>query len=284
MPQVTAKDKATASGTVEAELCFIVPQLKKPVFQSAAYTGGDPKIFFEVETRTVEITDIRNNSMQPTIEREGFELMVSPTAVADLNSDAAVANAYYPEIEALLKKRFGATRVAIFDATRRSDSGTGAPNPDGRRGPATRIHVDYTQKSGPQRLKDTVGVGEAERLLASGARVIQVNVWRSIKGPVLRAPLAVADASTIAKSELIATDQVFPDRVGEIYHLAYGPGQRWYYASEMKREEVLLIAGWDSTNPDGSRCAAHGAFQLPNQDRKAPPRESIEIRTFVIIE
>jgi hypothetical protein len=254
------------------------------VFQSAAYTGGDPKIFFKVENHVVRITDMRKIPVQPSIECEGFEFVTFPTAVADLNDDDAVVNRYYPEIDGLLKKRFGATRVVIFDATRRSDSGAGATNPDGRRGPATRVHVDYTQKSGPQRLKDTVGVTDAERLLTSGARVIQVNVWRPIKGPVLRAPLAVADASSIARHELVATDQVFPDRVGEIYHLAYGPGQRWYYASEMKREEVLLIAGWDSTDPDGSRCAPHGAFQLPNQDPTAPARESIEIRTFVIIE
>lgn len=280
MPQ----DTAIAPGTVEAALCFIVPQAEKPVFQSAAYTGSDPKIFFKVENRTVKIADIRNSATQPTIERKGFELLRSSTAVTDLNSDEEVANAYYPEIEALLKKRFGASRVVIFDATRRSDSGTGAANPDGRRGPAVRVHVDYTQKSGPQRLKDTIGEAEAKRLFEGGARVIQVNVWRPIKGPVLRSPIAMADASSIAKEELVATDQVFPDRVGEIYHLAYSPGQRWYYASEMQRDEVLLIAGWDSTDPEGSRCAAHGAFHLTNQDPDSPPRESIEIRTFVIIE
>ena len=269
---------------VKAELCFIVPQAEKPVFQSAAYTGGDPKVFFAIENRAVAITDLRTSPSKPSIEREGFELLHAPTEVADLNSDEAVESAYYPEIETLLKERFGASRVAIFDATRRSDNGTGAANPDGRRGPAVRVHVDYTQKSGPQRLQDTIGVPEAKRLLERGSRVIQVNVWRPIKGPVQRAPLAVADASSIAKDELVATDQVFPNRVGEIYHLAYGPEQKWYYASRMERDEVLLIAGWDSTDPTGSRCAPHGAFQLPDQDPAAPPRESIEIRTFVIIE
>ena len=144
MPQ----GSADTPSIVEAELCFIVPQAEKPVFQSAAYTGGAPKIFFEIENRAVTITDLRKSPTQPSIEREGFELLRAPTAVADLNSDEAVENAYYPEIEALLKKRFGAVRVAIFDATRRSDSGTGAANPDGKRGPATRVHVDYTQKSG----------------------------------------------------------------------------------------------------------------------------------------
>ena len=189
MPPITTIDTATAPATVAAALCFIVPQAEKPMFHSAAYTGGDPRIFFKVEDRTVKITDIRKIPVQPCIEHEGFELVVSPTAVADLNNDDAVLSVYYPEIEALLKKRFGAIRIAIFDATRRSDSGAGAANPDGRRGPAVRLHVDYTQKSGPQRLKDTVGIADAERLLASGARVIQVNVWRPIKGPVQRARL-----------------------------------------------------------------------------------------------
>ena len=36
-------------------------------------------------------------------------------------------------------------------------AGSGAANPDGFRGPATRVHVDYTPKSGPQRAKDSLG-------------------------------------------------------------------------------------------------------------------------------
>ena len=195
---------------------------------------------------------------------------------------ASGADAFQQQM--LLKKRFGVSRIEIFDATRRSDSGNGANNPYGARGPATRVHVDYTAKSGPQRLKDTVGAEEGERLLASGARIIQVNVWRPITGPVQRAPLALADASSITKDDLVATDQVFPDRVGEIYHLAHSPKHRWYFASEMKRDEAFLIKGWDSKDPNGSHFAPHGAFQLPNQDPAAPPRQSIEIRTFVIIE
>lgn len=281
MPQDTVRARV---GAVEAPLSFIVPQDKKPEFHSAAYTGTVPRIFFEIEDRTVKIADVRELPAPAEFDREGFELLNSPTAVEDLNSDEAVTNEYYPEIVAMLKTRFGASRVEIFDATRRSDSGPGADNPDGARGPATRVHVDYTAKSGPQRLKDTVGEAEGERLLASGARIIQVNVWRPIKGPVQRAPLALADASSISKDDLIATDQVFPDRVGEIYHLVHRDRHRWYFASEMTRDEAFLIKGWDSKDPNGSHFAPHGAFQLPDQDPAAPPRESIEVRTFVIIE
>ncbi|MGH7189181.1 MAG: CmcJ/NvfI family oxidoreductase, partial [Acetobacteraceae bacterium] len=222
---------------VQAGLTFITPSGKKPVFESATYTGTVPRVLFETERHVVTIEDLRPLASGFTLERQGFALRRSPTEVADLYDDRAVENLYYREVEALLRSAIGASRVIIFDATRRSDAGTGASNRDGLRGPASRVHVDYTEKSGPQRLKDLLGEAEATRLLASPARIIQLNVWRPIKGPIARSPLALADASSIRPADLIATDQIFPDRVGEIYHLAYHPGQRWYYAPGMTRDE-----------------------------------------------
>ncbi|MBV8574126.1 MAG: hypothetical protein JOZ58_03675 [Acetobacteraceae bacterium] len=83
--------------------------------------------------------------------------------------------------------------------------------------------------------------------------------------------------------DLIATDQVFPDRVGEIYHLAYHPSQRWYYAPQMTPDEILLIKGWDSLDDGRTRFTPHGAFELPDTPEDAPARESIEVRTLGII-
>lgn len=79
--------------------------------------------YFEVEDRVVRIADVRQKATPAEFDREGFELLTRPTVVDDLNDDAAVEDAYYPEIKALLKERFAASRVVIFDATRRSDSG-----------------------------------------------------------------------------------------------------------------------------------------------------------------
>lgn len=268
---------------VRGALSFIRPQNTKPVFHSSALTGGIPEIFFAVEEHTVPIRDMREIADTLSIDREGFELLRHTTAVEDLYDDAAVHNQYYPEIEALLRHRFDADRVVIFDVTRRSDDGTGARNRDGLRGPARRVHVDYTLKSGPQRVKDILGESEAQRLATSGAHIIQVNAWRPIRGPVQRAPLALADASSIRPEELIATDQVFPDRVGEIYHLVHAPSQRWYFAPQMTPDEVLLIKGWDSQEDGRARFTPHGAFELPDTDESAPPRESIELRALVIV-
>ena len=269
---------------VSAALTFITPSATKPVFHSAALTGGAPKVFFDTERHTVRIRDMRPFADALSLDREGFELRRHATAVADLYDDAALESVYYPEIEALLRAVTGATRVVVFDATRRSDGGTGARNRDGLRGPASRVHVDYTEKSGPQRVRDLLGETEAARLAAKGARVVQINVWRPIRGPVERSPLALADASSVRREDLVATDQVFPDRVGVIYHLAHRPGQRWYYAPHMTPDEVLLIKGFDSLTDGRARFTPHGAFDLPDTPMDAPARESIEVRTLVVIE
>ena len=280
----SAPSRAPAGADVVASLTFIVPQDAKPVFHSTALTGGTQKLFFETESIEVPIADMRPLSHELSIDREGFELLRHTTEVADLYDDAAIENLYYPEIEALLNTRFGADRTVVFDATRRSDGAEGAPNPDGLRGPALRVHVDYTVKSGPQRIADILGEDEAERLAKDGARIVQVNVWRPISGPVRRSPLALADASSIGAGELIATDQVFPDRIGEIYQLAHAPTQRWYYAPEITPDEVLLIKGWDSIDDGRARFTPHGAFSFAETPADAPPRESIEVRALVVIE
>ncbi|MGD1880435.1 MAG: CmcJ/NvfI family oxidoreductase [Kiloniellaceae bacterium] len=265
-------------------LTFILPQAEKPVLLSAAATGGAPRHLFQTEERQVAIQDMRPLAEWFSLDREGFALRRAPTAVADLYDDDALAQHYIPETEAFLKRELGATRVVIFDATRRSDDGKGAANRDGARGPASRVHVDYTAKSGPRRVKDLLGEDEAARLAAAGARIQQVNVWRPIRGPVERSPLTLADAASIRPEDLVATDQLFPGRVGEIYHLAYHPAQRWYYAPRMTRDEVLLIKGWDSLDDGRARFTPHSAFRLPQQRADAPPRESIELRSLVVTE
>jgi len=269
---------------ISASLNFIRRQEQKPVFHSSALTGSKPKYLYETEAHSVTISDMREIADDLSIDREGFELLHHSTAVADLYDDDAVERTYFPEIEALLSRKFGASRVVVFDVTRRSDAGAGAKNPEGLRGPASQLHVDYTAKSGPQRVKDILGEAEAARLTAAGARIIQINVWRPIRGPVERSPLALADASSTRQEDLIATDQIFPDRVGEIYNVAHAPSQRWYYAPRMTPNEVLLIKGWDSLDDGRARFTPHSAFNTPEMRENTSVRESIEVRTLVVIE
>ena len=152
--------------SVIAPLKFMRPQATKPRFLSSALTGGAAELLFETDAVDVQINDMRLFADDLSIDHEGFALVQHPTNVIDLYDDAQVQAKYHPEIQGLLKRELGAGRVVIFDTTRRSDDGQGAANADGRRGPASRIHVDYTEKSGPVRLADVVGGEEAQRLAA----------------------------------------------------------------------------------------------------------------------
>ena len=283
-PEQAAKAANPDLDGVQALLTFIVPQDTKPYFKSSALTGGSPEVFFKSEEREVTIRDMRPLASGLSMDRHGFELHSHRTQVEDLFDDEQVDAIYDPEIEALLKRVTGADRVVVFDHTRRSDAPEGAANRDGARGPATRVHVDYTVKSGPVRARDALGAEAVNRVLNSGGRIVQINVWRPISAQVNRSPLALADAGSVLMEELVATDQIFPDRIGEIYQLAHAPEQRWYWAPGMKREEVLLIKGWDSLDDGRARFTPHGAFQLPEQNPLTPPRESIEVRTYLIFE
>jgi hypothetical protein len=140
------------------------------------------------------------------------------------------------------------------------------------------VHGDYTVRSGPQRVRDLMGA-EAEPLLRG--RVSIVNLWRPIRGPLLDAPLAVTDATSLADRDLIAADLIYPDRRGEYYLVASNPAHRWLYASAMEQSEALLFKSYDSRTDGTARFVAHSAFIDPTTPADAPLRESIELRALV---
>jgi hypothetical protein len=234
------------------------------------------------ETRRVPIYDMRPIAGAISLDREGFELIGHKSAVRDFWNEEEVRSVYYPEAERLLMDVLGASRVFIFDHTMRRhvvgthDRAKGAP-----RQPSNGVHVDHTAKSGPQRIRDFLGE-EAEELLKGRAQVI--NVWRPIKGPLRDWPLTVCDASTVAPEDLVASDLVYRDRVGETYGVRFNDDHRWYYVSEMQPDEALLLKCFDSETDGRARFMPHTAFADPTVPEDAMPRESIELRTFVFHE
>jgi hypothetical protein len=91
----------------------------------------------------------------------------------------------------------------------------------------------------------------------------------------------VCDAQTIAPGDLIATDLVYRDRVGEVYSVRYSAAYEWYYYPRLKRDEALLIKTYDSLENGTARFSAHSAFEDPTSSPDASPRESIEVRALV---
>jgi hypothetical protein len=110
--------------------------------------------------------------------------------------------------------------------------------PTGVREPVRYVHNDYTSWSGRRRVTDHLEPEHAAERLRGRHAVI--NVWRPIGGPVEEAPLAVCDARSIAPRDLIPTDLVYPDRVGEVYSMTYNPGVN---TAAGARDEGRLGAG-----------------------------------------
>jgi hypothetical protein len=141
------------------------------------------------------------------------------------------------------------------------------------------VHVDHTDRSGPQRVRDLLG-GDAEELLRGRSQVI--NLWRPILNEPLRdAPLAVCDSRTLAMDDLVPSDLVYRERVGETYSVKYSPAHEWYYAPEMRRDEALLLKIADTKKDISARFMPHTSFTDPTTPADAEPRQSIELRTLV---
>jgi hypothetical protein len=264
---------------VAAGLRYLEPTSEKPRSLEFDPPPGVPQTTAVYREHTVEIRDVRPVAATLSLEDEGFQLLTAPTSVTDFDDEEAIRTRYYAETVSLLEELTGASRVVVFDHTIRrripgaADRGTGIP-----RQPVPRVHNDYTLKSGPQRVRDLLG-DEADALLQKRFSVI--NVWRPIRGPVQDSPLAVTDARSVAQHDLVATDLVYRDRMGEIYYVKFNPEHRWFYAPAMRSDEVMLIKCYDSVADGRARFVPHSAFVDPTTPRGAAPRQSIELRTLV---
>ncbi len=211
-----------------------------------------------------------------SLDREGFILVKHETLVHNFYDEQEVCSVYYRETEELVKRTSGAKRVLVFDHTlRAADESTRQIK--NISGPVRNAHNDYTEWSGPQRLRDLLPQ-EADELMEHRFAVVQT--WRPINNTVQREPLAIADARSIGTEELIPSARVYPNRRGEVYHLTFNPRHRWYYFPEMQRNEAMVFKCYDSAKDGRARWTAHCAFDDPASPTDAPPRESIEMRTL----
>ena len=271
----------TEPAGVEARLTYLAHADQTPVTYASQPRGGLSQRQGDYADYRVRLNDGRAIAAKLSLDRQGFLLARHETGVADFYDDDAVRSAYYPEVERLVADVTGASRVVIFDHTRRADGG-GVADAKAERAPARIIHNDYTEKSGPQRVRDLFDADEAADLLSR--RFAQINVWRPIKGPVKRSPLGLADAQSIAAHDLVKIDLVYDDRVGENYHLVHNPDHLWFYFPDMETDEAVLIKGYDSATDGRARFTPHTAFEDPTSAADAPPRESIEVRTLAFFD
>lgn len=266
-------DADTRPRFVETTMAYIVPGDEKPVSATVGAGRSEHTHTGAYRDQCVRVENGRGREGDFDIEREGFRLAPAPTKVKDFYDEDEVRAVYYPELEALVKRETGCDRVYIFDHTRRAGDEETRVGRDVK-GPVRHVHNDYTEWSGPQRVRDLLP-DEAEDLLKRRVQVVQV--WRAVRGPIMASPLGICDARSIAPQDLIATERRYAHRVGEIYHVAHNPAHKWFYFPQMTRDEALVFKCYDSRK-DVARFTVHSAFTDPTSAPDASPRESMEAR------
>ncbi len=267
--------------SVQALLYYLLPTAEKPVNYTYDPPEGVPRNSGTSVAYEVPIYNARSIAADLSVDREGFALLDQHTAVKDFYDDDEVRRVYYPEAEQWLKEVTGAARVIVFDHVVRNAQRS-QPGQNNIREPARRVHNDFTANSGYTRgrlVLNQIGEKDPEALLRQRFSII--NIWRAIANPIQESPLALSDARSIAPTDWVASDLVYRDRVGETYSITYNPSHQWFYFPQMHRNEALLIKCFDSDETGIARFSAHTSFDDPTSPTNAPPRESIELRTFV---
>lgn len=163
--------------------------------------------------------------------------------------------------------------------------------------PARGMHIDYTLTG----LRETIrhcradfaeaGAAHLAALDANdgsrGPRVAAYSVWRPLK-PVTRDPIAVLDFKTATPAKWKPFDYRSTGYRGDFLLEACAINapdedeeQDWYYVSEQKPDEVLLIKFADSESEVDPKVAAgcgHGSPAIVGQ--QGDTRESIESRVL----
>ena len=228
------------------------------------------------ELRPMNIRNGRALAGELSLDENGFVFIEHQTRVTDFFDPEQLKGVYYPELERLIQDVSGASRVVLFDHTLRSGDES---EREARlvREPVLSAHNDYTEWSGPQRVRDILP-DEAEDLLQRRFAIIQV--WRAINQPIQANPLALADAKSIAFEDFLLAERRYPDRVGQTYRLMYNPNHRWFYFPKMRRDEALVFKVFDSVKDGRARFTPHTSFEDPQSPPHAPPRQSIEARAL----
>ena len=274
---VQIAEQIASPKTLEATLTYFVDTETMPVTLVGVPGGRDQRVGGgSSQPRRFTLRNGRPEADDFVLERNGFRFVHHDTKVVDFFDEDEVRRVYYPEMQALVKAETGASRVEVFDHPLRTADDE-LRQARQIREVVRRVHNDYTEWSGPQRVR-TFLPQEADELLSRRFAVIQV--WRPIRHPVETWPLAIADTQSISPESLVVTERRYPDRVGQTYAITYDPGHRWYWFPAMRPDEALVFKTYESQKAGRARWTAHTAFEDPTTTQNARPRESIEIRTL----
>jgi hypothetical protein len=247
-----------AADTIRARMNYIVDTGTPPVRYIDWPEMADKEVPPTYEQREMTIRNGRPLRDTFDLDTHGFAFVDHRTKMKDFTDEAERKRVYDAEVADLIRKHSGASEVLVFDHTIRI--GDEAAQKAGARPQVKGVHNDYAR-----RFKKRWAI---------------IQVWRPIRGPVLTDPLGICDGRTIPQEGFILVQRRYKYRTGEVYHIAHNPEHVWYWFPKMQRHEALVFKVFDTDQTVPTRFTAHSAFDDPGAAPDAPPRESIETRTF----
>jgi len=299
---VVELDIEDGARVVEAEINYLLPG---PDINRRFVSAG-----VEVNTGNygpyrVAIRDARPFKDHFSLDRQGWVLDERPTAVTDFYDREQVDSIYYDETAESVKALTGASFVKVMGWMVRNSGDISKFNAKrtapyvhnaGVQPPAGEAHID-TEPGRAPRMAEAL----YQRFRPDGPgfkRFIYGSFWRAFSEGPQDCPLALCDYRSVGDDEGFANVLHVVDEIpqGEAMFapmgdedskpaaaiFRYNPAHRWWYFSNMHRDDVLLFKFHDSDHSRTWRCP-HTAFHDPSFDG-ANIRESIEVRSVAFWE
>lgn len=255
------------------------------------------------EDHEVDIRDARDVRKRIGLHSHGFVLADHVSQVADFRDKEEVEADYGAEACELVKWLTGASKVVARGWMVRTSGDlpkvekvAGYQHYGGVQPPAGEVHVDFTRETAHRIAEKTYrdnfpgGPGYS--------RFVATSLWRTFSPPPQDCPLALCDGRSLRDDEGVRNTLHIVDELpseaemvrpmdGEDQRIAasvfrYSPHHRWWYFSNMHRDEALLFKFFDSDQSGAWRCP-HTAFWDSSQTGPRV-RESIEFRSIAYFE
>ena len=287
--------------TVQAEISYVAPD---STINRRFVAPGIERNTGRYETHIVSIHDGREIRDRFSLDVQGFVLADRPSAVQDFFDQAQVDAIYPGEVTETVKALTGADRVVLMswmvrtsgDLSKHLRQTVGYTHKGGVQPPAGEAHVDFMPQRAARLAREIYA-----REFPGGrgfSRFISSSLWRAFSEPPQDWPLALCDARSVRLDEGIPNTLHVVDRIPDaqamlaempdeesllaaaIFH--HSPDHRWWYFSNMTRDEVVLFKFHDS-DPTKALRTPHTAFRDASFPH-ARPRSSIEFRSFAFFE
>ncbi len=298
---VQSPDIEEQARSVETQLHYLLPG---PDINRRFVSAG-----VEVNTGSygpfpVKIRDARPIKEHFRLDRQGFTLLDAPSEVQDYTDKDEVNRLYPAEVARYVQQATGADFVVPHGwmirtsgdlASRQPKSDGPYRHAEGVQPPAAEVHVDTDPA---RQLKAAEASYRKARPDGPGfKRFIISSFWRTYSPPPQDCPLALCDGRSVGNDEgtpniLWVVDSIpqgeamfapMDDASRPAAHIfRHNPAHRWWYFSNMLRDEALLFKFHDSDH-SGAWRVPHTAF-WDSSATDAYPRESIECRSVAFFE